>query len=698
MRPRLKLQFEELEVRDVPATFGIPWHDPAQLSVSFAPDGTAIASHTSDLFQSLGRVQSAAAWQRTILEAFQRWAVHASLNFGVRADSGDPFGVPGLTQFDPRFGEIRLGGNPMASEVLAIASPPDPSISGTWAGDIFFNTSYQFDGKPYSLLAVAMHEIGHALGLDNSPNASSVMYTHYDQTRTELSAEDIARIKELYGNRAPDAYDSVRSNDARGKASNFQLPSGYKGETPLVAFGDITTTTDIDFYKFKIPTDGNNDDVNDRTVTIRLQTAGASLLAPRLKVFDASGNLLAHRVSQSASGDVLQVQLNNLLEGGTYFVKVQAAKGDSFGVGRYGVSVRFDNTSSVADQVIDQLLSGPFSRLDANAIDAFFRNSGDVLIDPEEVADTRATAVLMNGAAGYSGMRFEAVSSLAKSEDVDFYQVVAPASGSVLTAAVWTPDRTGFSPRVTVFDANGSAVPARVLANGDGTSTVQLDNAVPGATYYLRVDLAASATQDKGNYFVSAHFGGKSAVMKSFASGALSETIRTNSSRLYVGEASLFHFVLTAGAGSPGSAVRMTIVNANGVSVYDVVAKSGQSASRSSVLLVPGMYHVTVAVENPSGTPVSYSIAGGVQSNPTGPSTIDPTLKPMYVAPPPPNTTTIFAYPPGPINYDPSTIPVYVKPGDPSTYPTGWEPSPDLFKYEWILLTIDPYFWLGLGY
>jgi Matrixin len=698
MRPLRALGVEALEDRTQPATFGIPWQSPDVLSLSFAPDGTALAGHTSDLFASLDATTDTDAWQRTILSAFQQWAVHANVNIGVRADSGAAFGAPGLVQRDPRFGDIRIGGNPMASEVLALGTPPDPASSGTWSGDILLNTAYRFDGNPYSLLAVALHEAGHALGLGNSDDPNSVMFSRYDQTRTQLSAQDVVRLQAMYGVRAPDAFEGRLGNDTRGRASAMPRPAGYVGETPLIAFGDITTAGDVDFYRFTLPTDGNNDDRTDRSVTLRLQTTGASLLAPRLTVTDAAGRMLANRVSRSATGDVLQVELTGLTEGGTYFVRVQAAANTPFSVGRYGLSVRFNDTSSVSDQVIDELLGGPFHRLGAAAIDAFFRNSGDVLVSPEEVTDTTATATVLTGTVGFDGTRFEAVGSVTKVEDVDVYRLVAPTAGPVLTATVWTPDTTGFQPRVAVLDAAGRVLPAAVLANGDGTSTVQLTGITAGATYYLRVTLDAAATTDRGNYFVAARFGAVAAGQGSFAAGTLSEANHDDTSVVYVGEAQVFHLVLTAGAGSPGASVRLTITDENGTVVYDVTAGSGESASRSSVLLVPGRYTVRVAVENPSGAPLAYAVRGSVGTNPIGPATIDPTLAPKYVTPPPDGSIVpTYAFPPPAGLPPPTGTPGLVILSDPATYPPGWVPPPDLFEYPWLLLSPNPYYWLSLG-
>lgn len=691
-----RLGVEPLEDRAVPAAYNLPWHDPGHLSVSFADDGTPIAGRSSDLFAGLSETHTADELKRAVLEALQQWAAVANVNVGVRADEGLPFGAPGMAQHDPRFGDIRVGGNPMDAEVLAIATPPDPTISGTWSGDILFNTAYRFDGNPYSLLAVSLHETGHALGLpNNTTDPDSVMNTRYDVPRLALTATDIAAVRALYGPRPADSYEGSRGNNTFARAAAMRLPAGYTGETPLVAFGDLTTAADADFYAFTLPTDGNNDDRTDLAVTVRVQSAGASLLAPKVTVYDAAGRVLATDVSTSYEGDTLQLQLLNLGEGDRYVVKVEAADRNAFAVGRYGLSVRFDNTSSTSDAVIDKLLRGPFNGLGADAVDAFFRNSGDVLVSPEEVVQAPATATPLAAIAGSGGRRFEAVASLSKKEDVDVYRVVAPTGRPVLTATVWTPDGTGFALAVAVVDAAGNRVASQVLVNGDGTSTVQVTNAVAGRAYFLRVSQGGDASPDKGNYLVGAYFGSVAAAPLLFAEGTLTPSDRTDAGRLYIGEAQLFHLVLTAGAADPGASVRLTLTDTGGAVVYDVTARAGESASRSAVLLRPGAYTVTVEVENPNGPGVTYRVEGGRGSDPTGPVASDPTMRPQYRT-----STPYFAYTPPTTTTPPPTVrPTgYVATADPSTYPPGFVLPSDLRPYPWLIATTDPWYWMSLGY
>src|SRR5688500_1095339 len=188
--------FELLEERCVPATWGNPWPDGANLTLSFAPDGTSVGDRVTALYQALSAVAPTAAWQSEVLRAFQTWAVQANINIGLVGDDGSPFGSPGRPQGDDRFGDIRIGGYAMSPEVMALASPFD-AAAGTWAGDVKLNTSYRFglggDGD-VDLFTALLHEAGHVFGLDHDENPGSALAERYHGVVTGLTASDIVHI------------------------------------------------------------------------------------------------------------------------------------------------------------------------------------------------------------------------------------------------------------------------------------------------------------------------------------------------------------------------------------------------------------------------------------------------------------------------------------------------------------------------
>lgn len=66
--------------------------------------------------------------------------------------------------------------------------------------EIYFNDyfSWEVNGSDYDIETVALHEIGHSLGLDHSSSPDAVMYPDYQGLRQELSSDDITGISQLY--------------------------------------------------------------------------------------------------------------------------------------------------------------------------------------------------------------------------------------------------------------------------------------------------------------------------------------------------------------------------------------------------------------------------------------------------------------------------------------------------------------------
>jgi predicted Zn-dependent protease len=60
------------------------------------------------------------------------------------------------------------------------------------------SVAYLFPLHHPQLKVVALHEIGHALGLRHSPTAADVMSPFYDEKQSKLSQNDIARVREAF--------------------------------------------------------------------------------------------------------------------------------------------------------------------------------------------------------------------------------------------------------------------------------------------------------------------------------------------------------------------------------------------------------------------------------------------------------------------------------------------------------------------
>ena len=81
---------------------------------------------------------------------------------------------------------------------LAHAFYPAPTNPEPIAGDLHLDDDENWRvGNTTDLYSVALHELGHTLGLGHSDSPSAVMYAYYRRV-TGLADEDIAAIRELY--------------------------------------------------------------------------------------------------------------------------------------------------------------------------------------------------------------------------------------------------------------------------------------------------------------------------------------------------------------------------------------------------------------------------------------------------------------------------------------------------------------------
>lgn len=143
--------------------------------------------------------------QRQIIrEAFEAWASVSALTF-TEVDPSTPHTFPisfhhgAHGDGSPFDAEGSINGN-----TLAHAFYP-PNCGGIHAGALHFDefedwTDESAPGK-IRLLNVAIHEIGHLLGLAHSNEQDAIMFAFYDDNVDSLRDDDINGIRELYGPR-----------------------------------------------------------------------------------------------------------------------------------------------------------------------------------------------------------------------------------------------------------------------------------------------------------------------------------------------------------------------------------------------------------------------------------------------------------------------------------------------------------------
>ena len=143
--------------------------------------------------------------QREIIrEAFARWQAVSGLTFTEVTSGASTLSIAFHSGSHGDGSPFDDAGGPDGN-TLAHAFFPPPR-GGQWAGALHFDEFELWKDQPggpgIRLYNVALHEIGHNLGLAHSQDQTAIMFAYYSETRNDLLADDIAGIQSLYGGSA----------------------------------------------------------------------------------------------------------------------------------------------------------------------------------------------------------------------------------------------------------------------------------------------------------------------------------------------------------------------------------------------------------------------------------------------------------------------------------------------------------------
>ena len=466
---------------------GFSWSNPAHITYSIAPDGVSWDHGVNDLNAVLDNKVGPGVWERAIATALANWEAAANINIGLVSDSYNNLNALGLSQGDPRFGDIRFGGYEFANNTTTLAQTYYPPPNGsTESGDVEVNTAMNFhSGSDYDFYSVIQHETGHALGLDHATNPAEVMYHQYQGVRTGLSSGDIAGIQAIYGPRTADTYTSQGLGLSFSSAIDATPALNPMGQATLSKIS-LATIGATEYFRVVAPSQSSG------TFQVIAAASGVSMLSPKVTLYDSSGNVIQTQANPAAWSDNVSVATPSVVPGQVYYVAVTGATADSFAVGAYNLQLSFNGIPAPATPPQSPNPSpGPDPTPIPNPGSGSSGSSSNTASPPPlatitpdrfEANNTIAAATRL----GNVTRTLVGGLNLDNPGDVDIF--------SFRNAKAGVYAITAFGTSIQVVDASG-----RILAKGDG----QLSLRIPRARTTLYVEMSSANHAAVSDYGLS---------------------------------------------------------------------------------------------------------------------------------------------------------------------------------------------------
>ena len=262
-----------------------------------------------------------AEYQATIRAAFARWNQVGNFQF---VEVTDGLNANIHVAFDELLGQGSSTLGLTYSRYSSTGSEREAYISfdigrryRTADGTVYSSGSVSSTSTIYNIYSIALHEIGHALGLGHENDFATLMNSFYSPNINDITNDEINGIQALYG--ATGSSTPTSDDYASNTATTGRITVGSS------ALGNIETGSDSDWFAVTL-TAGTS---------YRFDVIGGTLLDPYLYVRNSGGSLVA---SDDDSGVGLNSQLTYTPAlSGTYYVEVRGAT--SSDIGSYLASV-----------------------------------------------------------------------------------------------------------------------------------------------------------------------------------------------------------------------------------------------------------------------------------------------------------------------------------------------------------------------
>lgn len=629
---------ETLESRQLLDATGLVWAIDERVSVSFAPDGTGVTDHQSDLFAKLNTLGEEEQWQEAILRGFQTWAHHANVDVALKDDDGSPFGISGATTGDERFGDVRIAAIPMDSGIFATSVPTNKFVDGTWVGDILFNSNASIESLD-ELFAISVHEAGHILGVEHSTNPLSPMFAHDIPTVIEPLADDIAQLIDQYGARLPDA---IEQREQVGDGLEISL-NPEEPLIPTMIYSELDSPDDLDTFIVQQQTPF------DEPLTVRLITDQISQLRPTLRVKTIGGQFLgeASYADQTEFGQTL-VLSSFYVEQSELVIEISADSGTAHDVGAYTLIVSQGKPKPVPPsgngqdtgvgnlrRNVERLARSRMRELSSDAIADFLRSqlNGSLPADETLLVDEEVDMNEVQALTATATNRFDVTGAIARADDQDRHQLWVPddvqVGTSMFVSLVSLRKNERFRASLNIQQA-GMQRDGDPLIHNAWETIVEVNAVTPGEAFELIVGLDPESQVPRGNYELMVRFGASPPEPDVVEQA----TIESGEQQVYpmqIERTQLFRFGLAeiedSGPPTSDGDLNLRIIHLEDEHEHFVLHSTNGEFTTGTILLPPGEFEVRVETKKSQAT--GFQLTADAVDEPLGVEPIDPTEQPF---------------------------------------------------------------------